>query len=347
MNPTLSMRYIMVRLYNTKLTLSHTRVLSWTAAALLATATFGCSNEQEDHDTNHTNHADDDAMMTLGAFDCEAGKDGWEMCDADVMMWCHAVEDNAHFHAGKDCAASGLTCYVDAQHRASCVDPATTCTEGEFKCEDNVAMNCVDGHWASRSCGIAKQCQVTETDSACLTPSSDDSCGGHGVKKDTACECDPFYAQPDEDPNTCVLADPAGMACDAFEASEPHTATAAATPGESLAPMSHAALLTRTDVTLLANQPGYIHFPVTRTGTYVVMASKAGVVAGVADKDGERVTSAEDKKGPNPNCSDALVEHWHAHIEYTGEPGSKIPHVIEFNSVDDASVSVLVFFKGE
>jgi hypothetical protein len=322
--------------------------LAWAAGTILA----GCSDDDDDDGAGNTGNtggtgADEDVIV--GEFECEDGRDGWEMCVNDEVRYCHIVEGmDPHFHGGIDCASDGLTCVVNDEHEAACVDPNTSCNEGEFKCEDNTAYNCVDGNWAMRACGTAAECHEEEDEAHCHAHEDEggEECGGHGHLDGDECHCDEFYEVDADDATVCILADPPGLACDAYHNHGPHAATAADSAAGSLNPDAHAELLERIDVTLLEGQQSFIHFPVTETGDYVVMMSAADVLVGVADAEGTLLTTADDKAGANPQCDTELVEHWHAHLEYTGDGTDPVPHVLEFNPTDDNTVSLVIFFAG-
>ena len=106
------------------------------------------------------------------AWECSLENDGRELCDGDVVLWCHGVagdgHDGAHFHAGKDCGADGGECVVLGDGNVTaCRDPEATCEQGEAKCDGLVSYNCIDGAWAVRRCSIAQDCVVEGEEAVC------------------------------------------------------------------------------------------------------------------------------------------------------------------------------------
>lgn len=105
------------------------------------------------------------------AWECSLENDGRELCDDDVVLWCHGVagdgHDGAHFHSGKDCGVKGQECVMLDADVTACRDPEATCEQGEAKCDGLVSYNCIDGAWAVRRCSITQDCVVDGEEAVC------------------------------------------------------------------------------------------------------------------------------------------------------------------------------------
>lgn len=136
------------------------------------------------------------------SFECEADKDLWEQCTEGEVRWCHAV-GTPHFHSGAKCELSGLTCTEISESRAVCTDPSVTCNPGEFRCDGNSAINCIDGLAAIRPCGTLKVCLADQAAglATCFDDRPEAPCSGHGDLYETGCVCDRGYTRNGE---TCV-----------------------------------------------------------------------------------------------------------------------------------------------
>lgn len=138
-------------------------------------------------------------------FECTTETDGWERCENGEVVWCHGF-GTPHFHSGAKCALAGLACTETSPQTAVCTDPATTCTPGEYRCDGNSAINCVDGLAAIRPCGTLKVCLVDDAAgvATCFDERPDAPCGGHGDLYASGCVCDDGYTVDADDPDLCV-----------------------------------------------------------------------------------------------------------------------------------------------
>ncbi len=129
-----------------------------------------------------------------GNWDCSTEKNLSEQCDEGEVIWCHAG-GTPHFHGGAKCALANLTCTEVTEDRAVCTDPTLTCTAGEYSCDGNTAVNCVEGVVALEPCGTRKTC--LEEPAAGLATCWDDRpeapCSGHGALYENGCVCDRGY----------------------------------------------------------------------------------------------------------------------------------------------------------
>lgn len=139
-------------------------------------------------------------------WECTKDRDLHERCQDGEVIWCHAV-GTPHFHSGAKCALNGLTCTELSETDAVCTDDTTTCNPGEFRCDGNSAINCVDGLAAIRPCGTLKVCLADDAAglATCFDERPEASCGGHGDLYETGCVCDDGYAvEPGSSPERCV-----------------------------------------------------------------------------------------------------------------------------------------------
>ena len=270
------------------------------------------------------------------AWQCDADHADWESCSENKVQYCHIVSGMApHFHWGMDCEALGYTCHDDGAGHATCVDMAQTCTAGEFRCEDNTAYNCIDGHMGIETCGTAQTCHEEASEAHCEEASNE--CGGHGHVHDNMCHCDDGYKVDPEDPLNCVAeVSFAQLACDEFQSGTVEQRQVVTTFAEVFGPDSRADLDVPVEVQLPDNQVSYIHFPVTATGEYVLFFDKAGVFDTVlhrGDKTtGQAVSPPPSGGTPNGKCETVLPEHWHASLTYDGDGSGPVPYVLQFKA---------------
>lgn len=280
---------------------------------------------------------------------CQDNRDGWEKCSQNRIQWCHVLEGmTPHFHEGLDCDALGLTC-VEFQvttngatvWAASCVDSTQTCTDGEFKCEENSAMNCLNKAMAIEPCGT-KTCHEDTALAHC--EEGEEECGGHGHLDGDECLCDENYEIDKEDATNCIatMSFPE-LVCADFNAGKDSIDTDHQLDATDTFPGPHAHLDEVMSINLLAdNNPNYMHFPVTVTGEYFLFLDTADVVTNFYVKAGEKVPST--KAGPNGFCKDDLVDHFHISATYTGDGTSPVPTIVELNVEQDMEVRFLVKF---
>ncbi len=251
---------------------------------------------------------DDDTGDTT-AWECDASHDGWERCtDEDAVEWCHDMEGSPHFHEGTDCAELGYACTEYGEGLAACVDPSTSCEEGEAWCEDNTARFCVDGQVAVEPCSSVQECHAHDGEAVC-----EDT-----VDFDPQQACDILADGPSED--KAVTTDFDSVFDGAY----------------------HADLATAVTVTLPDQQASYIHFPVEHDSEYVVFLDTEGVLQAILDKDG--ADSGASGGAPNGMCPESLVDHWHAHLH--NHTGSTVPFVLELAAVAPQDVTLIVMDKG-
>lgn len=271
---------------------------------------------------------DDDSGGGETSFECTVERDGWEQCSGDEVQYCHIVEGmDPHFHWGADCGALGFECVEVSESEAVCVDPASSCTVGEHRCEENTAYNCVDhggeGRWAVIPCGTSKTCH-DEADEAVCEEEAGEECGGHGHLHDGECHCDEGYGHDGADVTTCVI-DPESM-CTLF-GGEAHVHTAV-TQFEDF-PSAHADLYEPVEVELPAGAPSYIHFPVTHDDDFVLFVDTPGAIDAVMHRDETDVASFH-AAGANGMCDTEIPEHYHVGLEMDGEQ-APVPYVIRFS----------------
>lgn len=279
----------------------------------LAAGTFSCGDDGEVDETSGT---DTDAESEE-SFECTEDRDGFEQCVDNKVEYCHVVEGmDPHFHWGADCETLGFECMELSESEAVCLDESTTCTVGEFRCEDNTAYNCVEhgdhGHFAVEPCGTAATC--------------------HEHDDEAHCE----QAVSDFDPQD---------ACDAFTAETEETKAVVTAFDEVFTEDYHADLGVEVHVTLPDNEVSYIHFPVFTCGEYAVFTDQTGVFDGIQHRDEtEMLTSGGTAVGV---CEEEIPEHWHADLEWDGEGTegeSPVPYVIRFKAVEGgAEVNFAVF----
>ncbi len=141
----------------------------------LMLAAIGCGDDDDPstssgQDDDDDDDSDEDSPPVEGDFACVEDRANWEQCADDMIQWCHVIEGmDPHFHWGMDCASSGYSCVELTASQAVCVDMSSSCDEGAFKCEDNTAYNCVDGHWGIESCG-SKECAEESAAAICQIP---------------------------------------------------------------------------------------------------------------------------------------------------------------------------------
>lgn len=103
---------------------------------------------------------------------CAAERDGWERCDGESVVWCHAAThgayDSAHFHEATNCGQDSLACVELDESTAACADSASSCDAGYSACDERNALNCVDGVVASIRCSLTEQCQQVDDGARCV-----------------------------------------------------------------------------------------------------------------------------------------------------------------------------------
>lgn len=271
----------------------------------------------------------DDPVDPAESFECTTERDGWEQCDGGDVQWCHID----HFHSGARCSSLGYACVELSESEASCLDEASTCTVGEFKCEDNTAFTCIDhngaGHFAIEPCGTAKLCHEGANDAHCEERATQE-CRGHGVLENGACTCNDGYRQDPEDDAACVV-NPAGM-CTIFSGTaEPHTLVTDFADF----PNAHAELNEPIEAELPAGSASYIHFPVTQDAEYVVFTSGTDLVDAVMHRDGTEIASLH-AAGPNGMCAQDIPEHFHVELQMDADSGP-VPYIVRFKAQDTAT----------
>jgi hypothetical protein len=224
-----------------------------------------------------------------------------------------------HFHWGADCEALGYECVELTESTAVCLDESSSCTAGEFKCEDNTAYNCVDedghSHWAIEPCGTALECHEETSEAV----------------------CEEHAHEGDFDPQT---------ACDAYSGGGGETKQVTTTFDDVFSEDYHADLDVSVTVTLPDNEVSYIHFPVTAGGEYVVFLDVADVLDTILHRD-------ETDQGPldggiaNGKCPDDLVDHYHAELAYDGDCSGPVPFVLKFKAVSAQDVTFVVMKKAD
>ena len=134
--------------------------------------------------------------------DCTADRDLWERCSDGEVIWCHAV-GVPHFHSGAKCALANLECTELSENRAACTD-GTACSEGEFRCDGNTAVNCAFGSLTLEPCGTRKMCLADQQVgvATCWDDRPEAPCSGHGNLYEAGCVCDRGYT-PGPDAQTC------------------------------------------------------------------------------------------------------------------------------------------------
>lgn len=256
--------------------------------------------------------ADPAVPIAEETFECTDGRDGWEQCVDGSILWCHVLPGTApHFHSGAPCARLGFECVEHGDRRASCVDPESSCSAGESRCENNDALTCLDGRWAIQPCGTSRACHVHEGRAECEERTSS--------------------------------GDFPALACATFEDSTHAETKEVALRLEDV--FSHAYHAERghpTTVTLPEAGMSYIHFPVEEDGEYVVFLSEPGALDEIMDREGAVMTKAGG--APNGRCSAVIRDHYHAHLHYDPPQGhaGPVPYVLRFASGSARTVTFLV-----
>ncbi len=278
-------------------------VLLCSLAGVLTLHLAGCPSSDDDDSSGDDDTTDD-------AFECTEDRAGWEQCDDGAVQWCHVIDGyDPHFHWGMDCAAEGYDCVEHGDHEADCVDPTTTCAAGDFQCDDNTAMNCLDGHFSIEDCGTGE-------------------CHEHGDEA----ECEESSSEFDPQ-----------QACDLFDSETPENKAVTTTFGDVFDGAYHADLDVPVYVTLPEQQASYIHFPVEVSGEYVVFLNTAGVFDKILDSD--EVEQATSGGVANGECPEVLVDHYHGLLEYDGDGTGPVPFVIGFQAVAAQEVGFIVMLK--
>lgn len=258
-----------------------------------------------------------DGGGAAASWECTVERDGWERCVDQKVEYCHIVSGmEPHFHWGADCQTLGFTCVELSQSQAACLDEASTCTIGQFKCEDNTAYNCMDhggyGHWAVEPCGTAATCKQDGTNALCE------------------------HAEVTFDPQN---------ACDAMTATAVEEKSVTPTFASVFVPDYHAELGIRVHVTLPDNQVSYIHFPVFSCGEFAVFMDRTGVFDGIQHRDQTNMTVSGGTAVEL--CSTDVPDHRHADLEWDGdgtEGTDPVPYVIRFKAIaGGGQVSFAVF----
>lgn len=303
----------------------------WPSAIIAFSATLiavaGCGDEDD-------NNNEEEGETT---FECTTERNGWEMCLDNKVQYCHIVEGmDPHFHWGADCEALGYECVAMTESTAVCVDESSTCTTGEFKCENNTAYNCIDedghGHWAIGACGTAAHCHE-EADEAHCEEESGDECGGHGHLDGTECHCEDGYGHDGDDTSTCVI-NPESI-CTLFSGT-PHKHTIVAAFADF--PDVHADLYEPIEVELPAEALSYIHFPVTHDDEYVLFVDAVDVVEAVMHRNETDVTSFH-AAGTNGMCETDIPEHYHVELAMDGDE-APVPYIIRFNNKSATAITL-------
>lgn len=277
-------------------------------------------------------------------WECGEGYDGWEKCAGDQIQYCHLVAGmDPHFHNGRDCGDEGLTCVAEADTgEAFCVDMSVDCTAGSFRCEDNTAYNCIDGHEANEPCGTGV-CHEHADEAHCETQSLE--CDGHGHLESGECHCDTGYVQDPDDPLSCISEVPfPQQACDNFQNETVEQKSVTPTFADVFAPDYHADLDVPVEVTLPAGD-SYIHFPIMETGAYVLFLDTVDVFDSAYD----RFETALNVTGgvPNGMCETVLTDHYHidATLDASQPP---VPGVLKFNtSTANTTVRFIIMLHEE
>jgi hypothetical protein len=122
------------------------------------------------------------------SFACDAAEqNGWERCEGDRILWCHAETHGdygaPHFHGGINCAADGQRCAVidGPNHVAACVS-SEPCVPGPWSCESGSIVACHQGFRATKRCGTGSVCTAREGRAKCEPrgPSSQAGAAGTG-----------------------------------------------------------------------------------------------------------------------------------------------------------------------
>ena len=126
------------------------RFLRWSIVGVLASTFVACGPAEQEDDLP----ADD-------GWSCDTPRDGWERCDGDSVVWCHAVAhgnySSGHFHEGANCAQDGLECIELTDSLAACADASRPCDAGFAQCDGRQALNCVDGKTTTMRCSLSNK----------------------------------------------------------------------------------------------------------------------------------------------------------------------------------------------
>lgn len=131
-------------------------------------------------------------------FVCERAKNGWQLCNQNRVRYCHID----HFHTGQNCAQQNLECVETGEKTAVCLDKSKSCKGSEFKCDKNIAYNCIEGSFSVEPCGTAKTCETVDGKATCK--SKVEECGGKGELHDGKCECNKGYKVDPDDARNCI-----------------------------------------------------------------------------------------------------------------------------------------------
>lgn len=142
------------------------RFLRWSIVGVLASTIVACVPAEQEDDLP----ADD-------GWSCDTPRDGWERCDGDSVVWCHAVVhgnySGGHFHEGANCAQDGLECIELTDSLAACADASRPCDAGFAQCDGRQALNCVDGKTTTMRCSLSETCQVGPEGARCQPTKQD------------------------------------------------------------------------------------------------------------------------------------------------------------------------------
>ena len=264
-------------------------------------------------------------------WECDNDHNGWERCTNNRIQYCHAGPGmEPHYHWGTNCDGMGLTCMVvDDQGNAVCVDESVDCTAADEKCEDNTAYYCVDGKLAVVPCGTANVCHVHDGVPEC-EPRSEE-CGGHGHLHGDVCHCDEGYVLDPDDPTNCVSEFTFDeLACMAFDGT-----ASVETAVSSFADFrdAHVSLDTPYEITLPAGSESFVHFPVPKSGEYVVFLSDPDVFDAFLHRSGDLVDPPAAGGVAIGECSARIQDHWHTDLVFDGDIGApRVPYIIRFKS---------------
>lgn len=308
---------------------------------ILTVTAAACGSDSEDVSPSADAGGADSTVDAGASWECEASRNGWERCNDNRVQYCHIVTGmDPHFHWGADCVSLGLTCVEVDGSNAACVDNNTPCTVADERCAENVAYFCVGGKLAQEPCGTARECHDTSGTPRCEDKSTE--CGGNGHLDAGACVCDSGYVVDPDNATNCIseVGFPQ-LACNDFAGS--------ATPEAAVSDFAsfedaHVELDQPYQIALPANAAGYVHFPVTRSGEYVVFLSDAGVFDALMNRNGQDLSPSASGGVANAKCADSIKDHWHASLVFDAPVGqTPIPYVVRFKAVaSPSSVKVLI-----
>jgi hypothetical protein len=122
-----------------------------------------------------------------GYFACDAPEqDGWERCEEDRILWCHAEAHGdygePHFHSGINCATDGQRCAVIdvPNHVAACVS-REPCLPGPWSCESGSIVACYEGFRATKRCGTGAVCATRNGRAECVRRGAGGQTGAGGA----------------------------------------------------------------------------------------------------------------------------------------------------------------------